>query len=100
MYRVRSQEHYSAAVKDSWLASLRSAAHTPSAQFVVDREGEMPEGAALAPAQSQPETAVGPMVVQNASIDTHASAPEPIKVTRQKKKGTGKKRTSGIPPPS
>ncbi len=60
----------------------------------------MPEGVVLAPAPCQPETAVEPMVVQNASIDTQASVPEPIKVTRQKKKGTGKKRTSGIPPPS
>lgn len=69
-----------------------------SASFVVDREGEMPEGAAQGPVPPQPEIAAGLMQVQNLSMDTRASTPEPIKVTRQKKKGSGKKRTSGIPP--
>ncbi|KAF8347080.1 adaptin N terminal region-domain-containing protein [Amanita rubescens] len=80
-------------VKDSWLASLRSAAQTSSAHFVVDREGEMPEGASTRTRATSIRNCRG-------ADDTQASAPEPIKVTRQKKKGTGKKRTSGIPPPS
>ncbi|KAF8627249.1 hypothetical protein AX15_004456 [Amanita polypyramis BW_CC] len=85
------------AAKDSWLSSLRSTSQSTSAYFVVDREGEMPEGATLASVQSLPEIATEPMPV---SVDTRASTPEPIRVTRTKKKATGKKRTPGLLTPS
>ncbi|KAK2461539.1 hypothetical protein APHAL10511_006002 [Amanita phalloides] len=86
-------------VKESWLTSLRSTTQMSSAHFVVDREGEMPEEV-MQPSAPQPEVATGSTLVPNVPVDTRTNTPEPIKVTRQKKKGTGKKRTPGIPPSS
>ncbi|KAG6817562.1 hypothetical protein H0H87_006939 [Tephrocybe sp. NHM501043] len=76
--------------------------------FVIDREGEMPEGAvASKPASGPVSRQESPIPGENdVSIparlssfppyevpdDVRTSTPEPIKVTRTKKKGTGKKK--------
>jgi len=89
-----------------------SARSTPS-RFVVEKEGEMPEGATPTPPQSHSAPITRqqtPSLFERISTpppvlpsfqqyevpedEPRSSTPEPIKVTRAKKKGTGtKKRT-------
>lgn len=96
--------------------ALRSdASRSAPPRFVVDKEGEMPEGAVSepprqesAPASRQPTPGLFDRIstppptlpsFQQYEVpeeDARASTPEPIKVTRAKKKGpssTKKKRT-------
>lgn len=88
-------------VKENWLSSLKSTvqATTPS-HFVVDREGEMPGGSGSPMVQPSPQRVATPVSFQDRSADTRTHTPEPIQVTRTKKKGTGKKRTPNPPAPS
>ncbi|OBZ78815.1 AP-3 complex subunit delta-1 [Grifola frondosa] len=102
---------------DPQLPNLRSSPAPVS--FVIDRAGEMPEGA-VHPA-SQPPERDSPSAFENAAPKTttvppslvpqydlgdeipRTGSPQPIKVTRAKKKGTGggkKKRTSKPDTPS
>ncbi|KAG6889341.1 hypothetical protein C0995_001749 [Termitomyces sp. Mi166 len=80
-----------------------------TASFVIDRDGEMPEGAVISKPLSVPvslqqtpipgenpapiSTRPSPFPLYEApGEDAQTSTPEPIKVTRSKKKGTGKKK--------
>ncbi|KAF8079147.1 adaptin N terminal region-domain-containing protein [Lyophyllum atratum] len=96
------------------LPALRTSEQTfSSTPFVIDRDGEMPEGAVASnpaskptsrqqtpvPGESHPYTASrlsahSPYEVPDDVIRT--STPDPIKVTRAKKKGTGKKKRTPI----
>ncbi|KAF5385386.1 hypothetical protein D9615_001077 [Tricholomella constricta] len=90
------------------LPALKTTSQTfSSTSFVIDRDGEMPEGAVA----SNPASA--PISGQETPVESHTptpsqlskfppyevpddvirtSTPDPIKVTRSKKKGTGKKK--------
>ncbi|KIL71660.1 hypothetical protein M378DRAFT_115001 [Amanita muscaria Koide BX008] len=88
-------------VKENWLSSLKSTVQaTTSSHFVVDREGEMPGGSGSPIVQPSPQRVATPVSFQDRSADTRTHTPEPIQVTRTKKKGTGKKRTPNPPAPS
>lgn len=101
-------EHFSP-LEDLGLPSLRDQLRPSSEPFIVEKYGEMPEGAApSSQLVSRRETPVpfesgGPSVqptssfpLYNSGDDTRTSTPEPIKVMHAKKKqGTSgkKKRT-------
>lgn len=101
-----------AEVKDHRLPSLRATSQTFSSQsFTIERDGEMPEGARLLAPQSQTQTpAQSDIYSPTPSIlssippyevpddDTRTSTPEPIKVTRAKKKVATKKKRTQNPP--
>jgi AP-3 complex subunit delta-1 len=91
---------------ESRLPSLRTTSQTFSSQpFVVDKDGEMPEGAVMS--LPQPALTSGPSTTPAQLIsfppsdypDTPRSqTPDPITVMRTKKKGAGgKKRTAPTP---
>lgn len=104
-------------VEPRLFALKSSSARSSSPRFVVEKEGEMPEGAIPTPplSQSAPITRQQtPSLFERISTpppilpsfqqydvpgnDARASTPEPIKVTRVKRKGTGtgkKKHTTG-----
>ena len=63
-----------------------------SSHFVVDREGEMPEGMGPQPVQLLSAEVASHPDARDGNLDTRTSTPEPIQVTRTKKKVTGKKR--------
>jgi len=100
---------------DEWkskLPSLRATSQTfYSEAFVVEREGEMPDGTvaqthpfshstnSLAPSSSvgDPYTSSFPSYQLSGHPSSNSSAaPEPIKVVRPKKKGTGKKKQTVV----
>ncbi|KAG6911280.1 hypothetical protein DXG01_002119 [Tephrocybe rancida] len=92
------------------LPALKTTSQTfSSASFVIDRDGEMPEGAVVVKPASVPISRQGtpapgesntPIPARLTSFppyevpddDVRTSTPEPIKVMRPKKKGTGKKK--------
>ncbi|KAG6842376.1 hypothetical protein C0991_007506 [Blastosporella zonata] len=92
------------------LPALKTPSQTFSTtSFVIDREGEMPEGAVVSMPASGPVSRQGTPVAganyepiparlsafppyEVPDDDVRTSTPEPIKVTRPKKKGTGKKK--------
>jgi AP-3 complex subunit delta-1 len=92
---------------ESRLPSLRTTVQTFSSQsFVVDKEGEMPEGAVVPVPQpaSTSDRAITPSQFtsfpQSDHIDSppRSQTPDPITVVRTKKKRTGgKKRTAPTP---
>ncbi|KAJ7754976.1 adaptin N terminal region-domain-containing protein [Mycena maculata] len=84
------------------LPSLRED-YTPSSSFVIDRDGEMPAGAvapSLVPSRTMtpvsPESSTPARMMssfpQYEVDEIRTSTPEPIKVTRPKKKTPGKKK--------
>jgi len=91
--------------EESRLPSLRDPTYRLSSQsFVIDKDGEMPEGVVLSPPQRETPP-VGTPTSRASSFPpyeedpTRSSTPEPIKVTRAKKKGTAsgkKKRTAQV----
>ncbi|PFH49682.1 hypothetical protein AMATHDRAFT_147133 [Amanita thiersii Skay4041] len=84
---------------------LRSTAPLSSSQaFIVDKEGEMPERMlselASAPrSQSEPIEPIAALQTSNTLLEPRTITPDPIRVTRAKKKSTGKKRKPTIPEP-
>jgi len=86
---------------ESKLPSLRSTSQALySEAFVVEREGEMPEGAVtqrphLASSISIAEPSTSSFPPSHPSSNS-STAPEPIKVVRPKKKTTGKKKQTVI----
>ncbi|KAG6812847.1 hypothetical protein H0H92_015945 [Tricholoma furcatifolium] len=107
---VRLEGLPSLAAPSSVLPALKTATQTFSTtSFVIDRDGEMPEGAvpsrpASGPVSRQQTPVLGEnhapiparlssfQPYEGADADVRTSTPEPIKVTRTKKKGTGKKK--------
>ncbi|KAF8640908.1 hypothetical protein AX17_000556 [Amanita inopinata Kibby_2008] len=89
-------------VKENLLPTLMSTTQpTPVEDFIVDKEGEMPEASVSTQVSAfSPSGSAATTFVQHDAAGTRTSTPEPIKVTRSKKKTTGKKRTAGIPPSS
>jgi AP-3 complex subunit delta-1 len=103
-------------IPDEWkskLPSLRATSQTfYSEAFVVEREGEMPDGIVaqrphqfspstnnLAPSNSigDPSTSSFPSYqLSNYPSSNSSTAPEPIKVVRPKKKATGKKKQTFV----
>ncbi|KAF8665329.1 hypothetical protein AX16_000348 [Volvariella volvacea WC 439] len=85
---------------DSRLPSMKPI--EPTKVFIIDKEGEMPEGAVqLTPAVSpSPPSLASPKPISLSSFPPYeipgevprTITPEPIKVTRPKKKGIGKKK--------
>ncbi|KAI6133633.1 adaptin N terminal region-domain-containing protein [Pisolithus thermaeus] len=104
-------------VEPRLFALKSSSARSSSPRFVVEKEGEMPEGAMLTPPQSHSAPITRqqtPSLFERISTpppilpsfqqydvpesDVRASTPEPIKVTKAKRKGTStgkKKRSTG-----
>ncbi|RDB29294.1 AP-3 complex subunit delta-1 [Hypsizygus marmoreus] len=99
----------------SQLPSLKAAPRFFSAtEFVIDREGEMPEGAIVTPRNSTPVSRQQTPIPSESRVPTpprlssfpqyevpdddglRTSTPEPIKVTRTKKKGAGKKKRTPV----
>jgi hypothetical protein len=70
------------------LPSLREDSYQAPQEFHIDREGEMPVNA-VAPT---PPIATPLPTPSYQSSFTESTTPEPIKVTRVKTKGTGKKK--------
>ena len=63
-----------------------------SSYFTIDRDGEMPEGSSLR-TSTTPSAVPSPLRVSSAVFSgSEPSTPEPIKVTKVKKKGASKKR--------
>jgi AP-3 complex subunit delta len=105
-------------IPDEWksdLPSLRATSQTfYSEAFVVEREGEMPEGTVaqrphstnnLAPSSSLGDPSASsfpPYQLSGHPSSNSSAAPEPIKVVRPKKKATGKKKQTVVAanPPS
>lgn len=102
-------------IPDEWkskLPSLRSIAQSYSEAFVVEREGEMPDGTVAHPPHPffhstdslAPNSFIGdastssfPSYQQSGHPSSNSSAaPEPIKVVRPKKKVTGKKKKQTV----
>jgi len=93
---------------ESRLPSLRTTTQTFSLQsFVVDKDGEMPEGVTVM-SLSQPAPTSGPStnpaqftsfpLTDNADTPPRSQTPDPITVMRTKKKGTGGKRRTAPTP--
>ncbi|KAJ7292982.1 adaptin N terminal region-domain-containing protein [Mycena rebaudengoi] len=89
-------------IDDSRLPSLKQSTYTPTA-FVIDRDGEMPVGAVVASPSPRTGTPVTPRSNTPTRVitsfpqyevldDVRTSTPEPVKVTRPKKKTPGKKK--------
>ena len=103
-------------IPDEWksdLPSLRATSQTfYSEAFVVEREGEMPEGSVtqrphlFTPSTNNlaPSSSLGDPSYQLSGHppSNSSAAPEPIKVVRPKKKATGKKKQTVVAanPPS
>lgn len=100
---------FSADLPDPRLPSLRESSNLPSHEpFIIEKDGEMPEGAISTSASSSrrhtpalPElsaptplrvTSFPEYEVPGEDGSTRTSTPDAIKVTRAKKKGTGKKK--------
>ncbi|KAJ7361378.1 Adaptor protein complex AP-3 delta subunit [Mycena albidolilacea] len=82
------------------LPSLRGD-YTPPSSYVIDRDGEMPEGAVVPSQTATPRTTtpaptpsrvVSSFPQYEVEDEVRTSTPEPIKVTRTKKKTPGKKK--------
>ncbi|KAJ7897229.1 Adaptor protein complex AP-3 delta subunit [Mycena olivaceomarginata] len=75
------------------LPSLRGD-YTPPSSYVIDRDGEMPEGAVVPSQTATPRTITPAPTPSRYEVEdeVRTSTPEPIKVTRTKKKTPGKKK--------
>ncbi|KAF8203875.1 adaptin N terminal region-domain-containing protein [Pholiota molesta] len=90
--------------RSNGLASLRAASHTFSGSFVIDKDGEMPEGGVLQHHQQQGSSQSTPNLTPSGSgtpsrlssfqeYEVPEDSPvETIKVVRSKKKTAGKKK--------
>lgn len=97
-------------IMDTRLKSLRASSQNfSSEQFVIDRDGEMPQGArpltpSAIPLPQTPYRSVTPTIPLSSFPQYEApgdevmrtGTPEPIKVVRPKKKGTGKKKRTQL----
>ena len=95
---------------DTRLKSLRTSSQNfSSEQFVIDRDGEMPQGArpltpSAIPLPHTPNRSVTPTIPLTSFPQYEApgdevvrtGTPEPVKVVRPKKKGTGKKKRTQL----
>ncbi|KAF8215817.1 adaptin N terminal region-domain-containing protein [Mycena galopus ATCC 62051] len=91
-------------VDDSRIPSLKDD-YTPPSSYVIDRDGEMPDGAVVpslvplpvTPGTMTPLSRTGTPIISSfpqyeVEDEVRTSTPEPIKVTRTKKKTPGKKK--------